>query len=313
MSIFSELSIFTGLAPADLERIIITAPARYKTYFIPKKSGGFRLIAHPSRELKVLQRYVLDHYLSHFPVHSCATAYAVGTSILKNASIHAKSRVIIKLDFERFFPSITVRDWTRYLGHQSHEFVDREFVRVSSKLLFWGEGSKVATNLSIGAPTSPMLSNILMYSIDCQIADLAELQGVNYSRYADDITISADSASKVEKFERAIRSIIRRSTSPKLTFNEKKRGIYGKGDRRMVTGLIITPTGGISIGRDRKRFISSMIYSYKIGILENNKIAELKGWLGFSISNEVSFIASMRKKYGSHIIDSILKFDLDLA
>lgn len=109
-------------------------------------------------------------------------------------------------------------------------------------------------------------------------------------------------------FELQVRSIINDSTSPELTFNEKKRGLYTKGQRRMVTGLILTPDGRISIGRERKREISSLLHKATLNQLDVERKGFLKGMLGFCLASEPSFVNSMRKKYGDPIVDSILHF-----
>lgn len=306
MTLFEELLLHTGIAVGDLSRLISTAPARYKTYPIPKKTGGERIIAHPSRELKLLQRFVLDTYLCHFPVHPSATAYQTGSSIFHNALVHSGSRAMMKFDFEAFFPSLKPRDWSRRLGRLSNIELPPDFTRITVPLLFWGEKSRTPTSLSIGAPTSPAVSNILMYDIDDAIAKAASRVGITYTRYADDITLSGESTSKLERFEQVLIGVIRKSSSPRLVFNEKKRGLYHRGTRRTVTGLTITPDEKVSIGRDRKRMISAMIHHYETGQLAPDQVAKLKGWIGFAIANEPTFVTSMRRKYGPLVLDRIL-------
>src|SRR5882724_8852090 len=106
MSLLDELTVSIGLAVPDLLRIIVTAPKRYKVYTIPKRNGGVRIIAQPSRELKVLQRFLLDRYLRKYPIHPAAMAYERGRNIFENAAQHIDNSVFLKLDFEAFFPSI---------------------------------------------------------------------------------------------------------------------------------------------------------------------------------------------------------------
>jgi hypothetical protein len=110
MSLIHELVVNFRISPSDLLRIISTAPARYKHYTIPKRRGGVRIIAQPSREVKAIQRYTLDNKLSTLPVHPAATGYIKGQNIFLNAEHHKDSRVILKLDFIDFFPSIKVRE-----------------------------------------------------------------------------------------------------------------------------------------------------------------------------------------------------------
>lgn len=115
MSLMNELVETIGLSISDLTRVIETAPAKYKVYQIAKRSGGHRTIAHPARELKLIQRYVLEKELLEFPVHPSAMAYEAGRSIFHNARGHRYNDVFLKLDFTNFFPSILVRDWERYV------------------------------------------------------------------------------------------------------------------------------------------------------------------------------------------------------
>lgn len=308
MSLLDEMIQFFRIGPTDLMRIISTAPARYKQYTIPKRHGGVRVIAQPSRELKALQRYVLDFKLSAFPIHSAATAYIKGRNIRSNAAVHQRNRVILKLDFENFFPSITVRDWDLLLRMHRPEVIEVNDLRYYRLVLFWGQRSLTPRCLSIGAPTSPALSNIIMYRFDEQLSAAAELNSVTYTRYADDITASASRVEDVIQFERQAIRIIKGGRSPTLTFNDEKRGVYLKGQRRMVTGLVITPQNTISIGRERKRLISVMLHKVVLGVADINHLNYLKGMLGFCIGSEPQFVTRMRRKYGSAVVDFVLHF-----
>lgn len=176
--------------------------------------------------------------------------------------------------------------------------------------MFWGQERRsiVPRCLSIGAPTSPALSNVLMHRLDVLFSAEAEKFGVVYTRYADDITVSGETAKPVLAFEKSIRRIIKSTKSPRLKFNDEKRGLYTKGQRRMVTGLVVTPIRSISIGRERKRLITVMLHKASIGQLSASDKSRLKGWLGFTLANEPDFIARMREKYGNDVVDASLAF-----
>jgi hypothetical protein len=77
----------------------------------------------------------------------------------------------------------------------------------------------------------------------------------------------------------------------------------------MVTGLVLTPTGGISLGRERKREISAMIDHIRKGTNKSDEhLLRTKGYLGFAISCEPTLVDRLRLKYGDSTIDYILKF-----
>jgi len=147
-----------------------------------------------------------------------------------------------------------------------------------------------------------MVSNIIMYPYDDLVAREGRRRGLTYTRYADDITLSGPSSGALSAFESWLENITRNHKSPKLRFNEKKRGMYTKGQRRMVTGLIITPGKSVSIGRQRKRMISSFVHKFTLGVLDEQEIAWLRGMVGFSIDAEPGFVERLERKYGVDVI-----------
>lgn len=111
--------------------------------------------------------------------------------------------------------------------------------------------------------------------------------------------------------EKAVRAIVRTHSAPKLRFNEDKRGIYTTGQRRMVTGLVITPDQRVSLGRERKRLISVMLHKVKLGERSSDHVLRLKGYLGFAIAAEADFVTRLRTKYGRAVVDFVLRFKTD--
>jgi len=106
MKILSTLVDSLSISPLDVIRISRSAPHRYKVYDIPKRSGaGVRIIAQPSRELKAIQRSLIENVLCQLPIHDSSTAYSKGCSILNNAGQHVHNSYLLKMDFSDFFPS----------------------------------------------------------------------------------------------------------------------------------------------------------------------------------------------------------------
>ncbi len=301
-----DMLVATRLGLHDLNRVIVTAPKRYKVYEIAKRSGGKRIIAHPSRELKILQYLVLERLLAQLPIHKAAAAYVSGRGIRVNAEAHLGKAYLIKLDFRDFFPSIKVSDWDKYVARRDCKILlDKEDAEAVRRILFWGRGNLTPNCLSIGAPTSPILSNILMYKFDAKVCKSLSASSVSYTRYADDITLSSDSLAAIRAAERSIEKIVTNQRWPRLLLNDEKRGFYTKGVKQMVTGLILTPEGRVSIGRERKRLIHAMVHNFIQGLLDRDNAKKLQGLIGFSIANEPQFIESLKLKYGRRAIRRI--------
>jgi retron-type reverse transcriptase len=292
------------LIPTDkLDHVINSAPYRYKIYQIPKRSGaGMRTIAQPAKEVKRIQYWVMKNIFSELEIHANATAYTRGKSIFSNASPHSAHSYLIKVDFKDFFFSIKGADFIRYSKkYQNYGFSDEDINRLV-KVLFWSQKRGAELNLSIGAPSSPLLSNLIMFEFDNIISDFCTSKGISYTRYSDDITVSMnDKALRGYVFER-INSEIRNLDSPKLQLNHNKTVFASKAHKRFVTGLVITNNAGISLGRDKKRKIRAQICHYMQGKLSEKERLSLKGMLAFARDVEPEFVSRMEDKYGKMTI-----------
>ena len=261
----------------------------YKIYTIPKKNGGQRRIFHPSRETKALQYALLSILLKDFKVHECAVAYRRGikSPVLVNATKHAGFSYSIRIDFKDFFPSLKPNDLFTVLGVDKFSADEKNFLERALFLYYKGQFI-----LTIGAPTSPIISNIIMFDMDEKIAALSKMIDEHsvYTRYADDIFFSTNRKGGCGKFIDGVGKLVAATNSPKLTINSKKTAYLSRGNRRQITGLTISPNGRISIGRSRKRMIKSLFLEYKCARLDEKSIASLRGHLAYIKDVEPSFI-----------------------
>lgn len=293
----------TGMDPGDILRIIRSAPSRYKVYNIPKRSGGSREIAQPARELKVLQRVLVDKVLRDLPVHPAAMAYRQGVSILNNASAHKGGTPILKLDFENFFPSITSKDWVRYCNeHNILDEIDRD---MSARLLFRKAKGERILKLSIGAPSSPILSNILMYKFDTLVQSAADKRGLKYTRYADDLTFSGQRVGMLKDMVKEVPEAIRVSKYPRLKLNISKTTFVTMATKRSVTGVVLSNDGTVGIGHHRKRLISAKVHHAVCKKLNSDEVRQLAGELSYVNVVEPNFLLWLRNKYGDAAIETI--------
>jgi hypothetical protein len=295
----------TGLSEHDVRRIVSNAPLRYKTYQIAKRTGGTRLISQPARELKALQRILSKEILIHRPIHPAATAYRRGISIKTNASTHADNGPILKMDFKDFFPSITEKDWVAYCQKYSLFNGDTEDILITTKIFFRKYRGVQFLRLAIGAPSSPPLSNILMYDFDTKVCDTASRDQVKYTRYADDLTFSAKRTGFLVHVREMLQRIIRETPFPSLTINDSKTVLATRKYKRMVTGLILANDGKVSIGHRRKRQIRAAVHYQTQGKLDLAGQAQLAGMLAFVNAVEPEFLDRLKQKYGAAVISQL--------
>jgi hypothetical protein len=288
--------------------LIRTAPFRYKVFKVEKRNGkGKRTIAQPAREVKDLQYWVMEKILHNFPIHSAATAYRAGRSITTNAAKHAPNHFLLKMDFKDFFNSIRSDDLDAYLRKLSSEEWGDKDIEYLKRILFWDKERRGRLVMSIGAPSSPMLSNILLYDFDRRVQAFCTPRRVRYSRYADDLAFSTNKPNVLREVEVEVVRICKRMRHPKLTVNAEKTVHASARVARRVTGLVLTNEGSVSLGRDRKRLIRAQIHRFLMGGLNLEEKGKLRGMLAFVNSAEPSFIEKLRDHYGSAEIDKIFK------
>lgn len=305
MELLKQLSSETGLTESALRNIIANAPERYKQYYITKKNGGTRKIAQPARELKLVQRALVEVLLKKLPVHSAATAYVSGRSIRDNAHMHSGSGPILKMDFKDFFPSITESDWVAYCAETGCLSQPAD-IKLSSQILFHRPSGGRVLRLAIGAPSSPLVSNLLMFNFDAAMAEMVAKDHVTYSRYADDLTFSGPRTGHLTGVKKAVKAVLRDIPYPSLRINHEKTTYITTKYHRKVTGLTLANDGRVTIGRDNKRALRSQIDHYQRGHLSETDIAELAGRLSFVKSAEPSFYFKLIEKHGFAEIQKIL-------
>ena len=307
MQIAEYLSTKTGKSVHDIESLISNAPRMYKVYRIPKRTGGYRVIAQPSKVIKSLQRHMVEMLSESLPIHPYAMAYQKGKDIKLNAQIHSKNEYILKMDFEDFFNSITPELFKKRLKLDGIRFNTSD-INLLIKLLFWNPSKRKNGKLilSVGAPSSPLISNYIMYRFDCVIEKYCKQEYITYSRYADDMTFSTLKKDQLFIIPDIVNKTLKQNSYKRISIKLSKTVFSSKAHNRHVTGVTLNNNGEISIGRERKRMLSSLIFQAMYGKLDNDEISSLKGQLvqAFYIDNK--FKVSMHKKYGINIICKII-------
>jgi RNA-directed DNA polymerase len=300
--LLERLSTQLGMRTERLEHFAATASKRYYVFPIDKRNGGKRWIAHPSRPLKLLQRWLNSRVIRILRVHDAATAYRRGVSIRDNATAHAPSAFTLRVDFKDFFPSFKADSVRRFIQDNSELFEgwsDKDtsfFVQIVCR----------AGELTIGAPSSPFLTNSMMLSFDEKVAQYCVENGLIYTRYADDLFVSAHEPGKLQDALAIIRDAARNFPYANLQINEEKTAFLSRRYRRRITGLIVTPDGRVSLGRDRKRELKALVHEYRTGHLPNEKLDYLKGLLAFAFDSDPRFFVSLTKKYGRNILSDLI-------
>lgn len=298
MSILEALLRDLPLSAMDLVQLVRTAPHRYKVYSIPKRSGkGDRVIAQPAAEVKLLQRWIVENVLVDYPVHDVAVAYREGVGIKHNALRHVKNRFLLKMDFKDFFPSINAAHFELHTRKYAPQYL--EDVLILTNILFRAPKGTRDRILSIGAPSSPVVSNSIVYDFDVAMSELAQKHDVTYTRYADDLVFSTNAPSVLRDLHKQVVQVSKSVDYPRLTINEDKTIFASKKVNRIITGLVLSNEGRVSIGWEKKRALRNLVYRFEQGNLAQDKIEWLRGYLAFVRDVEPELFLSLKAKAGA--------------
>lgn len=246
--IFEErhLALLLGVEPKQLAIFTKAPKYAYRSFLIPKRSGGRRLISVPSPRLAHSQRWIDHNILRRLPVSECAQGYMASKSHISNAALHLNQSGILHADIVNFFPSITIASVTKVFDAAGYP------PNVASML------AKICTRdgqVPQGAPSSPRLSNVIFEPVDRELEALASQHGLTYSRYVDDIIFSGDPET-LKRMKSAIRSLL---LSFDFRMNERKSFVQ-LGKKKIVTGISIG-MGSLKVPRRRRREYARSIFT----------------------------------------------------
>lgn len=200
----------------------------YRTYRLPKKVGGFRIVTVPDRDLKRLQRRLLDAGFSDVPLSTAAHGFRKKRSILTNAVPHVGKKMVCNVDIDSFFPNTKYDQILRACRRLAGGNISERAAHFVADLCSYNGA------LPTGAPTSPAISNIILSTIDEVLIKTTQRFGICYTRYADDLTFSGHGDT-----HRILPFVERLLAEKGYHLDPDKINLFRKGRRQSVTGLVV--------------------------------------------------------------------------
>lgn len=155
----------------------------YFTFEIPKKDGSKREISAPSKELKNIQRKLADVLSAVYDPKVCAYGFIEGRNNVGNAGRHVNKRLVFNIDLKDFFSQIHFGRVRGMLMNKPYCIKEEAATTIAQIACFNGR-------LPQGAPSSPIITNMISAPLDNALMRLAKKANCIYTRYADDITFS---------------------------------------------------------------------------------------------------------------------------
>jgi len=294
----NNLEYITGRSKTDLLAITEDIKLHYVSYKVKKANKKkFRWIDAPSAELKYIQRNLVNRFFSKVSVHESAHGFVENKSSITNAKEHLGSNIILSVDIEDFFPSIGKRQIVAAILTtmlKTHLYMDKQELKILTTLVSY------KNCLPQGAPTSPIVSNIVFKKLDITLHSFFKDNNLKYSRYADDITVSSkNSAINILGYIDFIRNNLK---AENFSINNKKTKVFSQNKRMLVTGVVVNKK--LSTPRWYWRNLRAELHNLsKSGAeISNEKFYELNG--------KVAWIYSLNPIHGSKLKMSLSKIPL---
>jgi retron-type reverse transcriptase len=298
-----DFSAITHISKYTIYQLSYHSDKHYKTYSIPKKSGGERAICQPNRKLKGIQSWILVNILNKIQVSTSCKGFRKGSSILENATPHIGANTVLNLDLKDFFPTVT----------------DRQVFNIFRTIGYNNLISTIFTNICTfkdklpqGSPCSPYLANLSAWTLDLRIQGYVGKRGINYTRYADDLSFSGLNPSTVVKIIPMIKTII---DDENFTVNHLKTRVASSARAKTVTGLVINEES-VGVGKQKYKKLRAKIYHLTLSKEQTNEVLfkHVSGWLSYlnsvdkiRFSKAMNYIKELTKKYPLTLIAKLDK------
>ncbi|MDF5721844.1 MAG: reverse transcriptase domain-containing protein [Rhizonema sp. PD37] len=238
--------------------------SRYKTFTVPKKSGGSRTIHSPNKSLAIIQRKLSQVLYTIYRPRASVHGFAAKRNIITNAKAHTKKKFILNLDLKDFFDSIN-------FGRVRGLFIAKPYGLNEEVATILAQICCFNNKLPQGAPSSPIISNLVCTKMDSELQRFAETHGLFYTRYADDITFSINRDELptvlVDSYKKGLPNVILGNELKLIIenngfqINDAKVRLAYRTQRQTVTGLTVNKT--VNVNRKYIRNIYGILHAWE--------------------------------------------------
>lgn len=246
-----DLARLLGIDPVFMTRVIYirNTDNLYSQFTIKKKNGSDRHISAPDPELKEIQSRLSDllqDCLNNIRENSkednnFSHGFERNRSIITNAEKHKSKKWVLNIDLSNFFDEFNFGRVRGYFLKNKNFSLNTELSTLIAKIACHQD------KLPQGSPCSPVITNLILVSLDRRLSNLCNRAGCTYTRYADDITISTNK----KEFPRNIikshnensidlnKKFLKEIISSGFQINLNKLRIFDRKCRQEVTGLTV--------------------------------------------------------------------------
>jgi len=272
-----------------------------------------RTVYRPNNTLKAYHSF-LGTFLCEYLIMNNRVVYSYrkGANPTQAVAVHSESRAFFQTDIEHFFESLD-RELVRSTITRSEYAVP--ISDIDSYIDRIIDLTTVNGAVPIGFSTSPPISNACLNYFDNDLETHCVNLGLIYSRYSDDIVISSQSRESIINIHEVVSELLLRHFNGALKLNKEKTKITGIGRKIKILGMVILPSGKMTIDMDLKSRIEVRLHFYVhnrekfLNLVDNNMqggIKQLAGYINYVHSVDKPYLDKLRRKFGATVIDSFL-------
>ncbi|MBQ8533686.1 MAG: RNA-directed DNA polymerase [Clostridia bacterium] len=248
----SSLENDLGVSAKALYTLTNEIHRHYRTVMIPKDNGELRKLSVPDPFLKSVQRKIAHNILFFEEISPYATAYRPGGSTLINALPHVSKNTVMKLDINKFFDHI-IYPIVKEKVFPAHKYSEANRILLTLICIY-------KDSLPQGAPTSPVISNIVLKDFDNKVGEFCFKRNVTYTRYCDDMTFSGEF--DPQQIKRFLQNELKKLG---LYLNSKKTVILKNGQQKKVTGIVVNEKPNVC-AKYKRKLRQEIYFCQKYGI-----------------------------------------------
>jgi RNA-directed DNA polymerase len=272
-----------------------------------------RPVYRPNRKLKAYHRFLNAFLCEYLDVNSRVVySYRKGVNPHAAVSAHAKSRAFFQTDVSNFFGSIDGDMVRTILAKRSTRVPIADLHKHTERIL---DLTTIDGLLPVGFATSPSISNACLTGFDDELEAHCKKACLIYTRYSDDVVISADSRERLKGIEASVDQLLKLHSSGRLQLNSAKSKLTSVGRKIKILGMVILPSGQVTLDMELKKRIEVLLHFYAtdrekfLNIVESDAkggIEQLSGYINYVNAADTLYLAKLKRKFGSTIIDSFL-------
>ena len=286
--------------------LFLDTTKEYKSFYINK-----RLILNPSSKLKKYLRFLNNFVFEFADINTDVVfSYRKGKNAFFAVEKHAQNQYFFQTDIKNLFNHITSLDVKKILENNLNNTPISDIIDYQSQLL---KLITVNNNLPVGFSTSPAISNTCLYNFDLALEEYCLKNEIIYTRYSDDLILSSNNKAALNDVHNIISEQLQLLFSDKIQINPKKTKYTHKGNKIKLLGMVILPSGKITIDKQRKQQLEVLLHFY---INDKDKFSDylntnyngnpysISGQLNYINTIDKLYLNKLRKKYGNFVIDT---------